>query len=326
MPVEGWARVWRGDRAGAEAAMARASAIYRQFRGIRLMSERFAQFRTLMCGVSSDLAGMDAGGTRDDRRPAGPRSQRASRGVGARLPACACAHALDPRQYSRPGRHSRCRCWRRARRWNGHSSTWRARWYAASGALVERDWNDRRNRARTHPAASRPAAVADDLLRSAHFAGLRAVARRQGGDARQAFEPVFAETTQRFGMGLLLLDSRAQVTELLDIAPAAVRNSTAMQHLRGVLQQWSAAAVAPARPRLADSLTGPLSEREREVLEMVGLRSEQQTYCARAGTEPAHRQAAHLQHPGQAGLRFARPGRGSVSPGGARLRADGSFD
>src|SRR5690606_17531332 len=58
--VDGWARVWRGDRTGAEAAMARAASIYRQFRGIRLMSERYAQFRTLLGGVSGDLASMDA--------------------------------------------------------------------------------------------------------------------------------------------------------------------------------------------------------------------------------------------------------------------------
>jgi LuxR family maltose regulon positive regulatory protein len=86
--------------------------------------------------------------------------------------------------------------------------------------------------------------------------------------AWQTFEPVFAETTQRFGMGLLLLDSRAHVAELLDAAPVAVRGSSSMQHLRGVLQQWNVVS-APAAARSTDSVAGPLSEREREVLDMV---------------------------------------------------------
>ena len=95
--VDGWARVWRGDRVGAEAAMARAAAIYRQFRGIRLMSERFAQFRTLLGGVLGEL---DDGcrGARDDQWPAGSRTRRAPPGLGTRLSARARAHALDPRQ------------------------------------------------------------------------------------------------------------------------------------------------------------------------------------------------------------------------------------
>ena len=50
--------------------MSRASAIYRQFRGIRLMSERFAQFRTLLGGVIGRPRRHGRHGARDDPRTA----------------------------------------------------------------------------------------------------------------------------------------------------------------------------------------------------------------------------------------------------------------
>jgi LuxR family maltose regulon positive regulatory protein len=91
------------------------------------------------------------------------------------------------------------------------------------------------------------------------------------GDAAaawQAFEPVYVEATRHNSMGLLLMDSRAHVAALLDAAPAPVQRSAPMLALRAVLQQWPAAQVhqtlASGEPQ-----AGPLSEREREVLELV---------------------------------------------------------
>lgn len=265
--VDGWARVWRGDRAGAEAAMARASAIYRQFRGIRLMSERFAQFRTLLCGVSSDLAGTDV----------------VAREMIAGLQASeVSAHrAVWERAY----RHAHARM-----HWiHGNIQTWQAltvpllaprtqvEWpfidvaaqvVRGQRALAERDWQAAEAVLEPiladHARLRLPMIFCDPRIALA-YARLRA---GRTAAAWQTFEPVFAETTQRFGMGLLLLDSRAHVAELLEAAPAAVRGSMAMQHLRGVLQLWNVAG-APAMPAAAGDAAALLSEREREVLEMV---------------------------------------------------------
>ena len=68
--------------------------------------------------------------------------------------------------------------------------------------------------------------------------------------------------------GVLLMDSRANVAELLEAAPGPVRTSAAMQGLRAVLQQWH---IRDKRPEESadDSQAGGLSEREREVLELV---------------------------------------------------------
>ncbi len=248
--------------------MARASAIYRQFRGIRLMSERFAQFRTLLGGVSGDLAAMDAVG----------REMIA----GLQAPEVGAHHAVWERAY----RHAHARM-----HWiHGNIPVWQAltlpllaprtqvEWpfidvaaqvVRGQRALVERDWQTAEDVLEPiladHARLRLPMIYCDPRI-SLAYAKLRA---GKAAQAWQAFEPVFAETTQRFGMGLLLLDSRAHVAELLNMAPAAVRNSTAMEHLRGVLQQWNPVGAPAATPAAPDTVAGPLSEREREVLEMV---------------------------------------------------------
>jgi LuxR family maltose regulon positive regulatory protein len=111
--------------------------------------------------------------------------------------------------------------------------------------------------------------------------------------AWQTFEPVFAEATQRFGLGLLLLDSRAHVAELLEAAPANLRGSTAMQHLRGVMQQWAAGDTQPGSQNAAGNVAGPLSEREREVLELVAAGSSNK-HIARALDLSLHTVKRHI--------------------------------
>lgn len=266
--VDGWARVWRGDRAGAEAAMARASAIYRQFRGIRLMSERFAQFRTLLGGVSGNLAEMD-GVAREMI-------------MGLQTTEVSAHRAVWERAY----RHAHARM-----HWiHGSIETWQAltlpllaprmalEWpfidvaaevVRGQRALVERDWRTAETVLapiiEPHARLRLPMIYCDPRI-SLAYARLRA---GRTTAAWETFEPVFAETTQRFGLGLLLMDSRAHVNELLDAAPAAVRASTAMQHLRGVMQQWATRGAPAAAAASAAPDEGPLSDREREVLEMV---------------------------------------------------------
>jgi len=264
--VDGWARVWRGDRAGAEAAMARASAIYRQFRGIRLMSERFAQFRTLLGGVSGDLAATDSVG----------REMIA----GLQSPELSAHRPVWERAY----RHAHARM-----HWiHGSIATWQAlsqpllaprsrvEWPFIDVAaqvvrgqhlLVARDWRGAAavlEACLDEYAELRLPMIYSDPRISLAFALLR------GGDAAAAwriFEPVFIEATDHQGIGLLLMDSRSNVAELLDAAPAPTRSSAAMQALKGVMQQWSPREkVAPASD---PAEAAQLSDREREVLELV---------------------------------------------------------
>lgn len=185
--VDGWARVWRGDRAGAEAAMARAGSIYRQFRGIRVMSERYAQFRTLLGGVSGNLEALDK--------------------VAAEMIAALQAPDLT-----------------------AHRPVWERAYRHAHARL-------------------RLPMVYPDPRISLAFARLRASGP---AEAWRVFEPVFIEATEH-GVGVLLMDCRSYVAELLDAAPAAVRGSAAMQAVKGVLQQWSP---RDAEPISADPAAG----------------------------------------------------------------------
>jgi DNA-binding CsgD family transcriptional regulator len=243
--VDGWSRVWRGDRAGAEAAMSRAGTIYRQFRGLRVMSERYAQFRTLLGGVTGELAAMDA---------------VAREMIGAlQAPELSAHRPVWERAY----RHAHARM-----HWIHGSPAWAT----LSQPLLAGDWRG---------AIQVLEAILDDYERlrlpmvypdprvSLAFAQLR------NGDpaaAWRTFEPVYIEATDHHGVGILLMDSRRHVAELLDIAPAAVRSSAAMLGLKATLKQWApreSAAPADDPAGGVGGVAGQLSEREREVLELV---------------------------------------------------------
>lgn len=243
--VDGWSRVWRGDRARAEAAMSRAGTIYRQFRGLRVMSERYAQFRTLLGGVTGELAAMDA---------------VAREMIGAlQAPELSAHRPVWERAY----RHAHARM-----HWIHGSPAWAM----LSQPLLAGDWRG---------AIQVLEAILDDYERlrlpmvypdprvSLAFAQLR------NGDpaaAWRTFEPVYIEATDHHGVGILLMDSRRHVAELLDIAPAAVRSSAAMLGLKATLKQWApreSAAPADESAGGVGGVAGQLSEREREVLELV---------------------------------------------------------
>jgi LuxR family maltose regulon positive regulatory protein len=264
--VEGWTRVWRGDRAGAESAMSRASAIYRQFRGIRLMSERYAQFRTLLGGVAGDLS-ID-GSAREMIQ-------------GLQSPELSAHRPVWERTY----RHAHARV-----HWiHGKLPTWRALVQPLLVPRMPREWPFIDVAAQVVRGQS---ALADRDYRGA-IAALEpllpdyerlqlpmiycdprislATARLRLGETAAAwrvFEPVFTNATVRHGVGVLLMDSRAHVAELLEAAPGPVRTSAAMLGLKAVLQQWQLSTMG-SEETAGDSEAGGLSEREREVLEMV---------------------------------------------------------
>ena len=288
--IDGWARVWRGDRSGAEAAMQRSSSIYRQFRGIRLMSERFAQFRVLLGGVSGDLKTMDS----------------AARDMisGLQSPELSAHRPVWERTY----RHAHARM-----HWiHGSLTTWQsliqpllparskvewpfidvaAQVLRGQSALAQRDW--RGAEAILEPilpdyARLRLPMIYCDPRISLAYAKLRA---GDAGGAWQVFDPVFNEATRHNSVGLLLMDSRALVDELLDAAPAGLRSSGAMQGLKAVLQQWKLGEAASGRDE--DPEEGPLSEREREVLELVASGSSNK-HIARALDLSLHTVKRHI--------------------------------
>lgn len=271
--VDGWTRVWRGDRAGAERALAQADVIYHQFRDIRLMGERINQFRMLMWGLTRrvDLVHRMAGGMLE----------------GLRAPELTLHRAVWERAY----RHGLARfLWV-----NDDHAAWltlteslilprspvewpfvdvAAQVVRGQRAILKQDWAgaiEALELATRDYARMRLPMIYSDPRVSLGYAWLRS------GDATtawRAFEPAWREAIDERGVGCVLMDSRTHVAALLDAMPSAVRDSVATRQLCAVLAQWVGSPAQPA-PVTAQATAGgaasagPLSEREREVLEMV---------------------------------------------------------
>jgi LuxR family maltose regulon positive regulatory protein len=254
------------------------------------MSERFAQFRVLLGGVSGDLKAMD--------------SIARDMITGLQSPELSAHRPVWERTY----RHAHARM-----HWiHGSLPTWQAlvqpllaprsklEWpfidvaaqvLRGQGALALRDW--RGAEAILEPILSDYARLRLPMIYCDPRISL-AYAKLRGGDAGgawQVFDPVFIEATRHNSVGLLLMDSRTHVNELLDAAPAAIRSSAAMQVLKVVLQQWKLGELAAGRDE--DPEAGPLSEREREVLELVAAGSSNK-HIARALDLSLHTVKRHI--------------------------------
>ncbi len=284
--IDGWTRLWHGDRIGAEAALARAETLYHQFGGIRLMAERIGQLRGMLLAASGRTAAAQA------------IAQLHLRGLDA--PEVARHRAAWRRAYL----HAAARF-----HWiTGELERWREflpellqprrpeEWpfvelaaLVARGqaAIADRDWSaamEALGHATSRYHRQRMPAIYCDPRVSLAWAQLQA-GRREA--ARQSFEPVLAEVIRHRAHGILILDSRPHVDALLaDAVPGAMRRSPQVAQLRGVLDSWrtatdggTAALGAGVAPRLAPVPTGEdaarsgllqsLSAREREVLERV---------------------------------------------------------
>lgn len=292
--IDGWTRLWHGDRAGAEAALARAESLYQRFGGIRLMAERIGQLRCMLLAASGDTAA------------AGELARMHIRGLEA--PEVARHRAAWGRAY----RHAAARF-----HWiTGELDAWReylpalleprrpeewpfvelaAQVARGQAALADGDWTAAievlgHACARYHRQRM-PAIYCDPRVGLAWALSCR-------GDrtaAWQAFEPVLAEIARHRAYGILLLDSRRHVDALLsEVVPQPLQRSAALQALRRVLDAWwqprpataasaTTAVVATAgrgtarEPRVAPvavrdrqvALLQRLTSRELEVLERV---------------------------------------------------------
>ncbi len=265
--LDGWARIWRGDRAGAEAALARAAALFHQFRGLRIMGERFRQFRILLGGLIGELSEVDAL-TRELL-------------AGLQNPELQAHRAVWERAY----RHAHARLF-----WvHGALEPWRrlteplvadrspVEWpfidlaavvVRGQRALDRKDWGQAISilepALKDYPRLCMPMVYCDPRI-SLATAWLRADNRV---NAWAAFEPVYLEAVRLHEVGGMLLDSRANVADLLGAAPIATQASPEFAHLSDLLSQWQITRASTDHPHMTPS-AGPLSEREREVLALV---------------------------------------------------------
>jgi len=84
-------------------------------------------------------------------------------------------------------------------------------------------------------------------------------------EAWAAFRPAYEEVLAERAIGLLLLESRSIVNELLELVPHEARRTAQHTALLADWGQWNTAGPSPGRA----SLLSPLSEREYEVLAQV---------------------------------------------------------
>ena len=184
---------------------------------------------------------------------------------------------------------------------NGRSSisTWIARGQAAT---FDGHWDVAehayREALKMYPGLRMP------MLHTDARVGLAHALLRQGrkADAWAAFRPAYEEVIQERAIGLLLLESRTIVAALLELV--AGRRAAGRPPCGSMLSEWASWNDLPVAEVPKGGALSVLSEREYEVLGPGRGRRQQQAHRAEVVAQPAYREAAHRQHPGQAGLRF----------------------
>lgn len=265
LAVEGWARIWRGDRSAAGQIVARAEDLCHHFGSIRLVGERLGQLKA----VYSMAVGRHADAVAIARRHL----------AGLEAPDVAWHSAVWLRSY----RHAYARMHWIAGDQAGFFEV--LPHLIAPRTPVEWPYNDVaadtvRGQASLLRGDARDAiepleAACDGYARHrmpAIFCDPRvslAYAWSALGDRKRAwqvFEPVYREVAEEGEFGLLLLDSRRHVTAILDALPPDVRRAPGTEAIRQRLAEWMPGAPAGAEPQ---GVLATLTERELEVLEQV---------------------------------------------------------
>jgi LuxR family transcriptional regulator, maltose regulon positive regulatory protein len=266
LPVGAWAQFWRGRREPVQRMIERGEALHQQFGSMRLVAERLTQFRGLYLAASGqfDMAEMIMKGLIHALLQPEAATHRA---VWLR----AYQHGLA-RFYWMSGKHEQFRelapallAPRVAAEWEfldsaielvrGQLACLREDWRVAEASLAES--------IRIHARFRMPMIYGDPRFNLAY------VYLKQRDRTRYwaQFEPVLREVLDQDAVGLLLLEPRAAVSEMLEAVPAEVRRTAQFETLLARLAAWNpdgAGALAEA--------TGPLavlSEREQEVLAQV---------------------------------------------------------
>jgi LuxR family transcriptional regulator, maltose regulon positive regulatory protein len=265
LPVGAWSQFWRGRREPVQRLLKRGEALHQQFGTMRLVAERLTQFRSLYLAASGQFDAAESIMRALMNALLQPEAAT-HRAVWLR----AYQHGLA-RLYWMYGKHEQLRELaptllgsRVAPEWEfldsatelvrGQLACLREDWGVAESALE--------HSVRIHERFRMPMIYGDPRVTLAY------VHLKQKDQARfwQRFEPVLREVLDQEAVGLLLLEPRQLVTELLDLVPVETRRTHAFATLLTCLSLWNTQSNGPAET------AGPLaslSEREQEVLARV---------------------------------------------------------
>jgi LuxR family maltose regulon positive regulatory protein len=262
-----WANLWKGRRAEMLDALHQAELLQHQFGGVRLAIERLGQVRSVASMVTgkheSAIATMQAHIKGLQSAELAGHSQvwlRAYRqGLGR-----ACWMVEDVARFREVLPYLTAPLL---------PSEWPFVETAAANArgldaLMNKDWPRAeaalREAISTHAQRRMPMVYSDPRI------GLSYVLLAQGrrSEAWTVFAPVYEEVVREHAIGLLLLESRRVVDELLELVPASLKKSDSHAAVMTTLARWrETPAAEPAAAR--KGLLGVLSEREVEVLAEV---------------------------------------------------------
>lgn len=265
LAVEGWARIWRGDRAAAANIVARAGELFQRFGNIRVLGERLgplkaaysmamghhadavATGRQLVAGLEApEVARHSAAWLRSYRNGLARMYWMADEPAGffELLP-----HLVAPRSPAEWPYNEVV-----ADTARGQAALLRGDARAALEPLEQACEGYARHRM--------PAIFCDPRVSLAYAWSVLGDRKRTW----EVFEPVYREVVDEGAMGLLLLDSRRVVMSVLDALPAEVRRAPATDTMRARLAEWAPGKAADAGRR---GVLAALTERELEVLEQV---------------------------------------------------------
>lgn len=266
LTIGAWAHLWRGRRAELQTALAQAEVLQHQFGGVRLAIERLGQLKALSNMVMgrfevalpimrahiqglqvAELAGHSVVWLRAYRHGLGRICWLMNDAKGFREVLPYLTAPLMPGEW--PFTETAAATVR------GLDAIFDKDWRRAEAALREALLTHARNRM--------PMVYSDPRINLAY------VLLMQGRktEAWAAFAPAYEEVIRERAAGLLLMESRAVITELLELVPANLKKTTDHDALIGDLARWTA--VPAAEPAVKKGLLSMLSEREHEVLAEV---------------------------------------------------------
>jgi LuxR family maltose regulon positive regulatory protein len=265
LPVGAWAHFWRGRREPIGRILERGEALHHQFGSMRLVADRLLQFRSLYLAATGHFDAAEALANQVIAALMQP-EVTSHRAVWLR----AHQHGLA-RIYWMAGRYDQMRelapallAPRVATEWEfldaaqelvrGQLAFLREDWDVAQRALE--------TAVRIHENFRMPMVYGDPRL----MLGYLHLKRKDRARYWEWFAPVLREVLDQEAVGLLLLEPKAIVSELLDAAPIEVRRTSQFDALLTRLSLWTPTPTEAATP------IGPLaalSERELEVLARV---------------------------------------------------------
>ena len=266
LPIGAWSQFWRGRREPVQRVLERGEALHHQFGSMRLVAERLQQFRALYLAASGEFDAAEAAMNMLIRALLQPEAAT-HRAVWLR----AYQHGLA-RCYWMAGRIEQFRALaptllapRVAAEWPFLDSA--IELVRGQLALLRQDWAVAQTAfeaaLRIHARFRMPMIYGDPRM------NLSLLFLKQQDRKRywQSFEPVLREILDQEAVGLLLLEPRHIVSELLDSVPAEVRCTARFEALLARLSLW--AKENGERKNFAPGPLDALSERELEVLAQV---------------------------------------------------------